>query len=49
MNKEKINALKKLKEFTKDSTLTEEDAIRLGREVSSKAAKRHETKRIFKK
>lgn len=39
--KKKVMMLKKFKEFTKDSTLTEEDALRLGREVSKRAMKRH--------
>ena len=39
--KNKIIMLEKFKEFTKDSTSTEEDALRLGREVSLKATKRH--------
>ena len=37
----RIIMLHKFKEFTKDSTLTEEDALRLGREVSAKVMKRH--------
>lgn len=32
--KSKILMLKKFKEFARDSTMTEEDALRLGREVS---------------
>jgi hypothetical protein len=32
--------LKEFRKFTKDSELTEEDAIRLGREVNKAAAKR---------
>ena len=39
--KSKLLMLEKFKEFTKDSTLTEEDALKLGREVSEKAMKRH--------
>lgn len=39
--KSKIKMLEKFKEFTKDSILTEEDALDLGRKVSEKAAKRH--------
>lgn len=39
--KKKLIMLRKFKEFTKDSTLTEEDALRLGREVSKRAMKRH--------
>jgi hypothetical protein len=33
--------LAKFREFTKDSTLTDEDALEFGREVSAKAKKRH--------
>lgn len=39
--KKRVFLLKKFKEFTKDSTITEEDALRWGREVSKKAMKRH--------
>ena len=39
--KNRLIMLKKFKEFTKDSTLTEEDALRLGRELNEKLAKRH--------
>ena len=39
--KSKLLMLEKFKEFTKDSTLTEEDALKLGRGVSEKAMKRH--------
>jgi len=42
--KKKVMMLQKFKEFTKDSTLTEEDALRLGREVSERAMKRHKTR-----
>ena len=38
--KEKIDLLERFREFTKDSTLTEEDAIRRGRKVNRAAAKR---------
>lgn len=41
----KIMLLKQIREFTKDSTFTEEDAIRLGREVNQKLAKRLMAKR----
>ena len=41
----KIDMLEKFREFTKDSTLTKEDALRLGREVSEKVAKRIMAKR----
>ncbi|MDO8428027.1 MAG: hypothetical protein Q7S92_02325 [Candidatus Diapherotrites archaeon] len=37
---QKINDLKFLKEFKKDSELTEEDAVRMGREVSIALGKR---------
>jgi len=33
--------LHKFKEFTKDSTLTEEEALTLGREVSRRSRQRH--------
>ena len=39
--KKRVIMLKKFKEFTKDSTLTEEDALRLGREVNKAVAKRY--------
>ncbi len=39
--KRRLLMLAKFKEFTKDSTLTEEEALKLGREVSAKAMKRH--------
>lgn len=38
--KQRVIMLNKFKEFTKDSTLTQEDAIRLGREVNKAIAKR---------
>jgi len=37
---EKIKVMKMFKEFTKDSTMTEEDAIELGRKVKAGMAKR---------
>jgi hypothetical protein len=37
----KIALLKKFREFTSKSEMTEEDAIKLGRKVSKKVAKRH--------
>ena len=40
--KKKVLLLKKMKEFTKDSELTEEDAIRIGREVNKAAHRRYE-------
>ena len=43
--KKKINLLEQFREFTKDSTFTEEDALRLGREVNKKVAKRFLSKR----
>lgn len=39
--KKKVMMLEKFREFTKDSTFTEEDALILGRELSAKVAKRH--------
>ena len=39
--KKKVLMLKKFKQFTKDSEFTEEDALQFGREVSTKAMKRH--------
>jgi len=42
--KRKIEMLEKFKEFTKDSTFTEEDALSFGSEVSKKAMKRHKLK-----
>lgn len=42
--KTKLVMLEKFKEFTKDSTFTEEDALELGRQVSEKAMKKHNAK-----
>lgn len=42
--KRKLSMLEKFKEFTKDSTLTEEDAIHLGRKLSAKAMERHKSR-----
>lgn len=39
--RQRLVMLHKFREFTKDSTLTEEEALQLGREVSRKAQKRH--------
>ena len=39
--KKRIIMLKQLREFTKDSELTEEDAIRLGRELNKRLARRY--------
>jgi len=39
--KNKITMLKKFQEFTKNSTLTEDDAINLGKKVNKGIAKRH--------
>lgn len=41
--KQKIILLKKFRDFTKDSTMTQEDALRLGNEVSKAVAKRHKS------
>jgi len=38
---QRLVMLHKFREFTKDSSLSEEDALHLGREVSQKARKRH--------
>ncbi len=42
--KTKLVMLEKFKEFTKDSTLTEEEALELGKQVSEKAMKRHKAR-----
>jgi hypothetical protein len=42
--KKKLEILEKFKEFTKYSTFTDEDAIRLGAKVSEKAAKKYSKK-----
>lgn len=39
--KRRIILLKELKELTKDSEVTEEDAIRLGRELNAAVAKKY--------
>ena len=39
--KKKILLLKKFREFTKDSDMTEEDALRLGEKVNKSLAKRY--------
>ena len=39
--KKKVMMMEKFKEFTKDSELTEADALNFGKEVSMKAMKRH--------
>ncbi|MBI2670561.1 hypothetical protein HYX18_01090 [Candidatus Woesearchaeota archaeon] len=39
--KNKISMLKKFKEFTRESTLSEEDALRLGRKVNKNLAKHY--------
>ncbi|MBI5158877.1 hypothetical protein HY992_02035 [Candidatus Micrarchaeota archaeon] len=39
--KNRLMLLKKFDDFTKDSTLTEEDAIELGRKVNKGLAKRY--------
>lgn len=43
--KKRILLLKQIREFTKDSELTEEDAIRLGREVNKSLHERYEKMR----
>ena len=42
--KRRVVMMQKFKEFTKDSEFTEEDALRLGKEVTEKAMKRHKSK-----
>jgi hypothetical protein len=39
--KRKLVMLDKFEEFTKDSEFTEDDALRLGKELSAKTAKKH--------
>lgn len=39
--KQKINDLEFLRRFKSDSTITEEDALKLGRELNKKLAKRY--------
>ena len=39
--RKRVLLLKQIKEFTRDSELTEEDAIRLGRKVNKAVAKRY--------
>ena len=39
--KNRLIMLERFKEFTKDSTLTEEDALRLGKELNKNLAKRY--------
>ncbi|MBU0532606.1 hypothetical protein KKB44_03870 [Candidatus Micrarchaeota archaeon] len=43
--KQKIILLKKFREFTKDSTITEEDALHLGKGVNKALSKKYEKKR----
>jgi len=38
---DKVSDLELLKKFTSKSTMTEEDALRLGRELSERVAKKH--------
>lgn len=39
--RQRVEMLETLKEFTKDSTMTEEDALELGRKVNKALAKRY--------
>jgi hypothetical protein len=39
--KRRMILLKQIREFAKDSEITEEDAMRLGREINKEAAKRY--------
>ncbi|MBI5223351.1 hypothetical protein HY990_02930 [Candidatus Micrarchaeota archaeon] len=43
--KQKIILLKKFREFTESSTLNEEEALRLGREVNKALAKKYTRER----
>jgi len=43
--KQRITMLKKFKEFAKESTMTEEDALKLGRNVNKAAHNRYKTRR----
>ena len=43
--KQKLALLKKFREFTRESTMTEEEALRLGKEVNKALAKRYKTKK----
>ena len=49
MIKKRIMLLKHIREFTKDSEFTEEDAIKLGKEVNKALHKRYEEIRKSKK
>ena len=40
----RLKALKKLDELTKDSELTEEDVLEIGRKIKESIAKRHDLK-----
>ncbi|MBI5872158.1 hypothetical protein HZB88_03670 [archaeon] len=42
--KKKILMLEKFKQFTKDSDFSEEDALKLGAEVSKKALEKHKAR-----
>ena len=42
--KKKLLMLEKFKQFTKDSTLTEEESLELGAEVSKKALEKHKAR-----
>ena len=39
--KKRILLLKQIREFTKDSELTEEDAIRIGKEINKRVSKKY--------
>jgi len=43
--KQKLALLKKFREFTRESTITEEEALRLGKEVNKVLAKRYRTEK----
>jgi hypothetical protein len=41
----RLGMLKQFQEFTRDSTLTQEDALRLGKEVNKSLTKRYPSKK----
>ncbi len=43
--KQKIVLLKKFRAFTKDSAISEEDAVRLGKEVNKSLAKKYDVQK----
>lgn len=43
--KKRLIMLAKFKEFAKDSSLTEEDAVKFGRQIAEKATKKHKAQK----